>query len=384
MPEGRGLGVRLFVSAGEPSGDRILAAVLGGLRAATPAGSPEVRGIGGPLSSAQGLEPLFPPDVLAVNGVADVLRSGFPLWRARARLLRELAAFRPDRVLLVDYPGMNVVLAREALRRGIPVHYVAPPQLWAYRDPSARLRRLRAALGGASLQVLFPFEAEAYAPWSAIRQGHFFAPPAQDAPRGDRLLLCPGSRPGVMRRNLPAWLARLRAAGFAMETADVLVPGFLEAEARAICGPGPAVLTDRDLAFSRARAAVAFPGTVTLELLLRRIPAQVWAVLDAPTLWAGRARLRGPFVALANVLAGREAFPEWIGTARDFRARPPALPGDGTVSSEDVAAAWERMGPDRGVATAVAAVLAGGPGAENRISGEHSHAGLESNQEPAV
>ncbi len=375
--------MRLFVSAGEPSGDRILAAVLAGLRARLPA--PEVlelRGLGGPLSAAQGLDSLVPLRSLAVNGISDVLRSSLSLWRVRSALLRELVAFRPDRVLLVDYPGMNVPLARAALRRGIPAHYIAPPQLWAYRDPSARRRRLRAALRGAKLQTLFPFEAAEYEPWDpAIRQGHFFDAPAQEPPRGDRILLCPGSRRGVLRRNLPLWLARLRAAGFALDAVDVLVPEFLADEARAICRAGgntvfphgrgmprpygPTILTQRDIAFSRARAAIAFPGTITLELLLARVPTQVWAVLDAPTLWAGRARLRGPFVALANVLAGREVFPEWIGRAADFRKHPPGFPSPNetwpAVEAPIVAAVWKRMGSDRGVAEAVSACSAGDP-----------------------
>jgi lipid-A-disaccharide synthase len=401
--------VRLFAVAGEASGDRILAALLAGLRARDP--GLEARGLGGPLSAAQGLESiasLAPIETLAVNGISDVLRRGVSLWRARATLLRALETFRPDRVLLVDYPGMNVPLARRARALGIPVHYVAPPQLWAYKDPSARLRRLRAAFGGAggaSLQALFPVEAAAYAPWDPeIRQGHFFAQPspefAPDMPRGDRLLLCPGSRAGVLRRNLPLWLARLRAGGVAMNTVDILVPDFLAAEARAIVAAGShgrgmprpyelVILTDRDIAFSRARAAIAFPGTITLELLLRRIPAHVWAVLDAPTFWIGRSRLRGPHVALANVMAGREAFPEWIGTAGEFRRHPPRIPEDReVVSSTDIVAIWNRMGSDRGVAVGVAAVWDGGsdrePRAIDRGAGEQSHAGLESNQEPAV
>jgi lipid A disaccharide synthetase len=165
----------------------------------------------------------------------------------------------------------------------------------------------------------------------------------------------------VLRRNLPMWLERLRAAGHAPDGIDVLVPEFLADEARASYGSSATVLTDKDAAFARARAAIAFPGTITLELLLHRIPTRVWAVLDAPTLWAGRARLRGPRVALANVLTGSEAFPEWIGTARRFRAHPPALASPieawPAIESPVIAAAWERMGSDLGVAMGVAACL---------------------------
>jgi lipid-A-disaccharide synthase len=361
---------RIFVGAGEASGDRILAAVLEGLRREFP--GLELRGFGGPLCAARGLPSLLPLRDLAVNGVGDVLRRGLFLGHAYRRLHGEMRAFDPDFVLLVDYPGMNVRLARDALRRGIPVHFIAPPQLWAYRDPVPRLRRLRAALGegsrdpgarGASLQVLFPFEAPFYAPWARrLAQGHFFPMPAFEPARGTRLLLCPGSRRGVMRRNLPLWLPRVRAFFGTLEGVDLLVPQYLEAEARRLCetqGAEARVLTDDETAFRDAGAAIAFPGTMTLDLFLRRIPVRAWAVLDPLTLWLGRRTLRGPWIALPNIIAGEGWVPEWIGTARDFAQAPPEIPeriadwnrADGSA----VGAVWEKMGADDGVEKAVSA-----------------------------
>jgi lipid-A-disaccharide synthase len=383
--------LRVFAGAGEASGDRILAALLRGLREARGDTGIEARGFGGPLSEAQGLHSLYPLRDLAVNGFFDVIRRGVFLARAYARLRRALVDFSPDLVLLVDYPGMNLGLARLALRRGIPVHFVAPPQLWAYRKssvpgaPQARLRRLRATLEDpsfprASLQFLFPFEAGPYAPWTGRTcQGHFFPEPAFDPARGTRLLLCPGSRRGVVARNLPLWLANVRAFFGTLEGVDVLVPEFLREEARRLCGTraqanepgaddwkGPAILTDRDQAFARAGAAIAFPGTVTLELFLHRIPTRAWAVVDSLTLHLGRKRLRGPHLTLPNVLAGREVLPEWVGTVTDFTRNPPRLPSTiaewnaphpGLNATDAVAPVWAAMGSDRGVEEGVKACL---------------------------
>jgi lipid-A-disaccharide synthase len=350
--------MRVFAGAGEASGDRILAALLRGLRARHP--DLELRGFGGPLCAAEGLESPYSLRELAVNGLGDVLRRAVFLLRARAALRRTLAQFRPDLVLLVDYPGMNVALARTALDRGIPVHYVAPPQLWAYRNPARRLGRLREILKGASLQVLFPFEAAPYrsgAPWtSRLCQGHFFAVPAFEPARGTRLLLCPGSRRGVLRRNLPLWLDRARAFFGTLEGVDVLVPDYLEKDASRLCGsaPGLRLLTDREEAFARAGAAIAFPGTITLELFLRRIPVRAWAVLDPLTLWMGRRALRGPPLSLPSALAGEAVLPEWIGTARDFKRNPPEIPAavaawNPEATAEAVHTVWTRMGSDQGV-----------------------------------
>jgi lipid-A-disaccharide synthase len=309
------------------------------------------------------LQSALPFESLAVNGVGDVLRNGIHLARAYLHLKRQLRNFRPDLVLLVDYPGMNAGLARTALRLGYRVHYVAPPQLWAYRHPEGRLRKLQRALSGASLQVLFPFEAGRYESWTTrLCQGHFFSPPAPKPPDGNRLLLCPGSRRGIVLRNLPLWWRRLSDAGW-RDGVDVLTPEFLVSEVKAIIKNKPevSVFTDSAQAFSRAASAIAFPGTMTLELFLARIPARAWAVLDPLTLWAGRRKMRNRFTALPNLLLDREIFPEWVGTADAFRKNPPPWPDSvinwPSVSNADVMSIQEKMGSPDGVKTGVRACL---------------------------
>lgn len=366
--------LRIFIGAGEASGDRIAAEVLKALRARVDALT--LAGFGGPLCAAEGLQSSISLHDLAVNGVSDVLRRAVFLMRIRARFLRELEAFRPDVVLLVDYPGMNVSLARRARALGIPVHYIAPPQLWAYKNPARRLARLRRTLQDVSLQTLFPFEAASYPAWNTpITQGHFFPLPAFEAAHergGTRLLLCPGSRRGVLRRNLPLWLARVKAFFGTLEGVDVLVPEYLEDETRALCAIAgktapedasatPTIITDPAQAFARAGAAIAFPGTVTLELLLQRIPLRVWAVLDPLTLWAGRRALRGPWLALPSAIAGKMLFSEWVGMRADFRRAPPEIPEaradwNPAATAEAVAAVWTLMGSAEGAATAAEAL----------------------------
>ena len=271
---------------------------------------------------------------------------------------------RPDLVLLVDYPGMNVGLARLAVCLHSQVHYVAPPQLWAYRNPQRRIKRLRTELRGVSLQTLFPFEMESYAPWaSRLRSGHFYHLPVSHAHSGKRLLLCPGSRAGVVRRNLTLWLNRLKELGLTEEI-DVLVPEHLKKLAERILAGQPTgrkqsyvVLTEPSVAFSRAKAAIAFPGTMTLELFLQRIPTVVWAILDPLTLMLGRRKLRHEFVALPNLLLGKQVFPEWIGTAEDFKRNPPSLSAWPVVSEQDLVAIQVKMGPSNGVDVGIQACV---------------------------
>jgi len=349
--------MNIFVGAGELSGDNILASLLQGLRSHH--SEIEIQGFGGPLSEAQGLHSLIPIRNLAVNGVGDILRRSVSLVTAYWKLKRALRTFKPDLVLLVDYPGMNIGLARAATRWGYPVHYVAPPQLWAYRQPEARLRRLRKALQGVSLQVLFPFERDLYAPWAAkLCQGHFFSAPALIPPSGDRLLLCPGSRRDVVRRNLKVWLELLSEWQGGI---DVLTPEFLTEDVDGLIQgrSGFVVLNDAELAYPRAAMAIAFPGTMTLELFLRRIPTFVWAVLDPLTFKAGQKKLKHRFTALPNLLLDREVFPEWVGTAKDLNHRKPSMPGKNPrlISEDDLTLIREKMGSADGVATGVQACL---------------------------
>jgi len=353
--------MRIFIGAGEPSGDRILAKLLAGLRIQFP--KMELNGFGGPLSEAQGLVSLAPLDRLAVNGLTDTIAGFFPLLRTYLKLRHEMVKFQPNLVLLVDFPGMNERLGKIAISHGFSLYYIAPPQLWVYRNPGSRLRRLQERLSGAAIQVLFPFEAAFYSSWAPrIYQGHFFDPPSSLFPsKKERLLLCPGSRAKVMNRNLPYWLKRIREGNPALDL-DVLVPENLAAEAQRWIGSYSNIrlLHNSKSAFEQAGAAIAFPGTITLELFLRRIPTLVWAIVDGPTLWAGKRHLAKPWVALPNLLLGREVFPEWVGSAGRFNRSPPDFPPMGScfdISEADINSVWTKMGSSLGVESAVDACM---------------------------
>jgi lipid-A-disaccharide synthase len=325
---------RVFVSAGEASGDRILGDILRLLREGLP--DLELRGLGGEAAAGCGLKPLFPLERTAFSGAWDVIRNAAFALRMYASAARELRRFRPDLVLLVDYPGLNLRLARLARNLGVPVCFVAPPQAWAYRNPARKLKRANGALKGCHVHVLFPFEKASFQDAAAgVSVGHFLGgePGAmrgplaagRDAPgKTGLLLLCPGSRVAVLRRNLPAWLDTLAAADRLAGDIAVLVPKALAPIAERILAvhangryAGRArVRSDKAAAFAEAGRAIAFPGTITLELALARVPTLVLAVLDPLTYALGRRILRDTRLALPNLILGGEAFPEWAGTGK--------------------------------------------------------------------
>jgi lipid-A-disaccharide synthase len=394
LPPGRP--VRLFVSAGEVSGDKILGATLARLRAELT--GLELAGLGGPLAEAQGLKPLFPISRTAFSGAWDVMaRAPYAVWLyfAAARALR---VFRPDLVLLIDYPGLNLRLARLARSLRIPVHCIAPPQAWAYRDPERKLRKARAALAGCSVQPLYAFEAGDWATGGEPpATGHFQDTVPMRLPKGGPIALCPGSRLPVLRRNLPVWLRLLDAAGVPRETPmAIAVPEFLAEEAARLArenaparwaegevaaaaaaqaegtgaAPGLQVRTDLERVMAEAPRALAFPGTITLELARNRVPTLVLAVIDPLTYALGRRLLAGRRLALPNLILGENLFPEWAGVAPGpdpaaFRALWEGLPAAGEIDWEGKLDALEaKMGAGNGAEVAARAcrnLLLGGP-----------------------
>lgn len=392
--------MKIFVSAGEVSGDQALAAILAALLPPLKTRHPglTVVGLGGAAASEQGLSPLVPLVGTAVSGVGDVLAALPRLWRARGAALACLGGGkgsgglpglpghvgrRPDLAILVDYPGLNLRLADRARALGIPVYYVAPPQAWLYRDPVRKAARASRSLQGAVVQALFPFERETFAAAAAkVVSGHFLsealaAGAAAPAEKGKVLGLCPGSRRSALRRNLPVWLSALRGAGALpagsggeVEGVLLLVPPHLAGEARSLCrtapggaGHGIEVITDKGRLLRATRWAFAFPGTITLELGLAGVPAAVLAAVDPLTLALGRQALKGPWLGLPNLLLGREAFPEWVGPRSGLtpavagalweRLRDPAR-SDGTGAG---ARLRELMGPADGAAIAATECL---------------------------
>ena len=143
---------KLMIVAGEESGDQHAARLVRDLRKARP--GVELWGIGGTAMRREGVRILVDSRVMAVLGLWEVLaRIGF-FRRVFKRMKDELRLHRPDALLLVDYPGFNLRLAREAHAMKIPVFYYISPQVWAWNR--GRIPKMAQIID--LLMVIFPFE----------------------------------------------------------------------------------------------------------------------------------------------------------------------------------------------------------------------------------
>lgn len=334
--------LRLFILAGEASGDRLGADLVERLRAQVKVA---LTGVGGCELEAAGLRSLFPMRELSVMGWADVLpRLPRLLWRVR-QVARTILRQNPDVVVLIDAQVFSALVARMVRRGGgrMPMLLYVAPAVWAWKPE--RAPKL-AALFDEVLAVL-PFEPQVMAELGGPST-HYVGHPAvrrlawrPELPERGPMVLLPGSREGELRRHLPLMqaLAR-RLAGHPRITHFLLpTPPQLRARLEGAVSSWDTPVTvvadaaGRQDAFASAVAACAVTGTVTLELALAGVPMVTTYVADK-----GQARrwvdYQVRFAALPNAILDRELVPEVLGITgdvavleREVRAlleRPPA------------------------------------------------------------
>jgi lipid-A-disaccharide synthase len=308
---------RIFISAGEPSGDLHAAGVVRALAQRYPAAT--IEALGGPEMEKAGATIRYPMEGLAAFGVVEVvtkLRAHYRLLRA---LQRDFQVGRYDLVVLVDYPGFHLRVAEAAHRTGTKVLYYIAPQLWAWRPE--RARRLAGAVD--RLAVVLPFE-QTFFGGLGVRSEYVGHPlidraptPARDtararlgiSPESRTLVLFPGSRSQEIRR---LWRPFRDAAHRLLSEGRcdrVLVAGTAQG-----VYPDPdgleVVREDTRTLLAAADAALVKSGTTTLEAALAGTPMVV-AYKVHQLSWRVFQRLRTVrWVSLVNLVADREVVPE--------------------------------------------------------------------------
>ena len=312
--------MRYYLIAGEASGDLHGSNLIKGLQAADPDAC--FRYWGGDLMAAAcgGQAPVVHYRDGAVMGVTDVLRKGFSILGKLRLCKRDIAEWKPDVVIPIDYPGFNLRVAEYCHRHGIRVFYYIAPKTWASR--AGRNRKLKAWVD--RLFIVFPFEVPYFQkhgvpfiykgnPLVDAIDGHQFTRPCEDR----YIAVLPGSRKAEISRTMPV----------CMEVADrigmkVLVAG---APSRS---PGDyeeyiGGRSNVELLFDRtydivkfADAAVINSGTASLEAALIGTPQLVCWSAGKTTYFIAKKVFRVldhvKYISLGNLCLGREAFRELI------------------------------------------------------------------------
>jgi len=332
---------RILVVTGEASGDLHGANLIRATRATCP--DWQFFGVGGVRMAEAGCELLVRSEEIAVMGLFEVLGHFPVIRRAFKRLSGVLnGPQRPDALVLIDFPGFNLRLAKVAKRAGVPVLYYVSPKVWVWRR--GRVKQLAATVD--RLAVIFPFEPELYRGLGLHVEyvGHplldEYRPPLsrQDFLRnigidpGQTVVgIFPGSRANELRYNFELLLDSAELVRQQRPDTVFLLPVAptfkREQLAEKLAGYDlPVTMVDGDI-YTTAHACdavLAVSGTVTLQIALAGTPMAI-VYRAAPLTYAiGRHLVKVPFIGLPNIVLDEGIVREYIQDA----ATPEELAGE--------------------------------------------------------
>lgn len=319
---------KILISAGEASGDIHAAAVTAALKRID--STTEVFGMGGDELRAAGGEVLFDIKDHGVMGFVEVIKKLPDLFKLRREFARVMDERKPDCLVVVDYPGFNMKLAKLAHDKGIPVVSYIAPSAWAWNKGRAK----NVAKIVDKVACIFPFEYDVYKEAGAPVEfvGHplvdIVHPTMERAeaeawvgkePGRPLVLLMPGSRLMEIERMLDVILEgakllqkQMPQVQFAMPRAGTIPLEMLQSK---IQSSGLEIkITEGhnyDL-FSVADLALATSGTVTLEAAMCGLPSVILYRTSAITAFIARRVINIPNIGLPNIVAGRQILPELL------------------------------------------------------------------------
>jgi lipid-A-disaccharide synthase len=318
-----------FLSAGEASGEHYGRLLIEAISKLNPGAT--FFGLGGQRMEAVGLRRIVKAEDVAVMGITEVVRHMPRIYGEYRKLKQSIQQRKPDAAILIDFPDVNLSLARHLHRLRIPVIFFVSPQLWAWKKH--RINQVQRYVD--RMLVIFPFEEPFYkergvaatfvghpladSPLPSISRPDFATENGIDASK-QWIALLPGSRPKEIELNLPTMLEAVAELNEDSEFILPLAPTLTSEHrtrvaallAKASALPHITLVQDARAGLFHARASVVASGTATVEAALIGNPfVVVYRISDLSYAVAKRV-VKVPFVAMVNLIAGREAVPELI------------------------------------------------------------------------
>jgi lipid-A-disaccharide synthase len=315
----------IMLIAGEASGDLHAANLVKALKKKSDL---KFIGIGSNALRKEGVRIMMDSQELAVVGFTEVFSKLPHILKGIKTAKRALRQFKPDLLILIDFPDFNLFIAGIAKRMGIPVLYYISPQVWAWR--SGRVKKIRRLVN--HMAVILPFEANFYRKHgvSATFVGHPLLDDVQPLSEaifkknisGPPVLgLLPGSRDKEILNHLPIMLdaARQLKAHFPdlkvlVSLASSLERNFVEQILDKYRGSVEAELVEggAENTFNQSTVLAAVSGTVTLEAALAGVPMVIVYRVSPLSYRLGKRLIRVKYISLINLIARRELLPELI------------------------------------------------------------------------
>ena len=333
--------MRVYLIAGEPSGDKLGAELMAGLSRCTPY-KLEFCGVGGPLMEEQGLTSLFPISDIAVMGIGEILAKYIFLKKRIKNTVDDIQRLRPDVLITIDAPEFSLRVARMVRKKLFvnTIHYVAPT-VWAWRPK--RAERMSSYVD--HILALFPFE-PAYMKRAGISCDFVGHPVAEEKLPDHRLVrkfrkehkiseddkliaFLPGSRKSEVDRLMPIFKevsSNLFSQRLNVRIVIVVAPAVKEILLQSLrdWGSSVIVVTNNDLSsnefqklkrivFASCDLALAASGTVSLELASTETPMVIAYDMGFLSRIVFRFLIRVNSVNLVNLISNQRTIPEFIG-----------------------------------------------------------------------
>ena len=318
----------IMIVAGEASGDLHGASLVREMLKTDPALN--FYGIGGSKLEKMGVKLFANTSTMAVMGLTEVVSKLGSILKIMGMMKKSLDEYRPDLVILIDYPDFNLRLAKAAKKKGIKVFYYISPQVWAWRKN--RINQIKKFVD--KMAVILPFEVDTYAakgftvnyvghPLLDLVKPHYSKQDSRKkisiAENKTTIALLPGSRLSEVTKLLPEMLRaaeilaqKIPGVQFVLPLADTLKEKNISAisksspvKIKVITGLTYDIISSADL-------AIVASGTATLETALLGVPMIIVYKISTLSYFVGKLFIRIKNIGLVNIIAGKTIVPELI------------------------------------------------------------------------
>jgi lipid-A-disaccharide synthase len=319
---------RVMIISGEVSGDQHGAKLVQQVKQLDP--SIQFSGMGGENMRAAGVDIIIDSKNMAVVGAVEVLHHIKDIYHALKTIRKAIKQNPPDLIILIDYPGFNLRIAKTAKKAGVKVLYYISPQIWAWRQ--SRVKTVKKRVN--KMLVIFPFEAEFYrekhvpvefvghplaGEVHATMAKHQAIQKFEMTPYKPIIGILPGSRKGEIKRLLPTLLqaaellkSRYANAAFILPLASSLSRQDIEPYLKNSSITLNITQGEFYNSLQLCDAAIVTSGTATLETALMGVPMLIVYKAAASTYHILKRIIKIPYIGLCNIVAGRHIVKEFI------------------------------------------------------------------------
>jgi lipid-A-disaccharide synthase len=318
--------IKIVVITGELSGE-IHAYHL--VRALSNSLSAQFSGMGSKKLQEAGVNIIYDYGKISVTGMSEILGKLTYIKEAYSLMKQHIIREKPSLLILVDFPGFNLKVAKFAKAHGVPVVYFIPPQVWAWRK--SRISKIRERVD--KVICILPFEKQLYEEYGvdATYVGHPFMNTVKPTyskedffkkvrieQEGPVITILPGSRENEIRKHMPALLSIISKLEHHVHNPTVLLPlaenidfNYIE---KHLAG-SHTIRVFKGLAYdamAHSDIAIASSGSVTLEAAILGAPTIVIYKISPLSYLLARMLVNVQYISLPNIIAGKEIFPEFI------------------------------------------------------------------------